>query len=396
MSRDYVDEGNEYADEGTAAHYLAQVCLEAGTDAADFLAHYVHVSPDGECELDGRPTLDEGRGFEVTEDFAGFVQVYVDAVRTRAPTQEYEVKLDLSAALAQPDQFGTADTVVQDFDTLTLEVHDLKFGRGVQVFAEKNEQLMLYAAGAALRYEPLADWQKFKVFIHQPRMGHTDSYEFGRDELIEFVRKARQAGGEALEWMGAERIPKNVLEPGEKQCKWCPANGACPAYATWVEETTISHFDDVSGQPIEHYAHLMDEEALATALERAGAVENWLKAVRAEALRRALEGKELPRFKLVAGRAGARKWINEDEALKVLKRARLKNDEVYDLKLISPTKAEKLLAKEKPRVWKKVSALVTQSEGGLSLAPEEDKRPAQKAPRAVAEDFDDLVGGDAG
>lgn len=397
MSRDYVDESSEYADEGTAAHYLGQVCLEAGIDTAAFLRQWVRVSPDGECELLEEPIpMDTFRTFEVTEEFAGFVQVYVDAVRTRSPAQEYEVKLDLSAALAHPDQFGTADTVVQDFDTLTLEVHDLKFGRGVQVFAEKNEQLMLYAAGAALRYEPVADWQKFRVFIHQPRLNHQDDYEFGREELVEFVRKARQAGSEAMKWLDAERIPRGVLEPGEKQCKWCPANGACPAYAEWVEETTISHFDDVSGEPIEHYAHLMDEADLAVALERAAAVENWLKAVRGEALRRALEGKTLPRFKLVAGRAGARKWADEDEAIKAFKRARLKKDEMYDLKLISPTKAEKMLAKDKPRVWKKIQTLVTQSEGGLSLAPEDDKRPAQKAPRAVADDFDDLVGGDVG
>ncbi|MBW8463523.1 MAG: DUF2800 domain-containing protein, partial [Acidovorax sp.] len=43
-----------------------------------------------------------------------------------------------------------------------------------------------------------------------------------------------------------------------------------------------------------------------------------------------------------------------------------------------------------PRQWPKVVALITQSEGKPSVAPESDKRPAL-AIAAVVEDFDDVA-----
>lgn len=390
-------ETNEYADEGTAAHFLAEQCLREGVDAAGFIGQAITVETSGDTYWSAdRTPMEEGgpedyREFTVDAEFAGHVQTYVDAVRVRGGAQEYEVRVDLSAALNVPDQFGTADAVVMDFETDTLEVHDLKFGRGVRVDALDNEQLMLYMLGAALRYEAVGDWRKFRVFIHQPRLGHLDDFEFDRTRLTEFAREARSKAAEAMKWLDAERIPTGVLSPSEKACQWCAVRGACSARAQFIQDSVIDHFDDVSGAPIEKYAHLMDEAELASALGMADTVENWVKAVRGEALRRALEGKELPAFKLVAGRAGPRKWVDEAEAERLMRRARLKQDEMFEKKLVTPTKAERLLA-EKPRVWTKLNQLVTQSEGSLSLAPETDKRPAQKPPVAVADDFDDLVG----
>jgi hypothetical protein len=75
---------------------------------------------------------------------------------------------------------------------------------------------------------------------------------------------------------------------------------------------------------------------------------------------------------------------------------RLKQEQMYNFKLISPTQADKLLAKESPRRWKKVEALITQRDGSPSVAPESDKRPALViAPpsddfEVVTEEGDDL------
>lgn len=57
---------------------------------------------------------------------------------------------------------------------------------------------------------------------------------------------------------------------------------------------------------------------------------------------------------------------------------RLKQEEMYDFKVISPTTAEKL-AKDKvigARQWPKLQALITQTDGKLHVAPESDKREA--------------------
>ena len=123
-------------------------------------------------------------------------------------------------------------------------------------------------------------------------------------------------------------------------------------------------------------------------------VEQWCKAVRAEVESRLLQGQEVPGYKLVQGKRGARAWTSAEEAEAILKSMRLKQDEMYDLKLISPTTAEKVL-KESPKRWNRIAPLISQSEGKPSVAPESDKRPALVL-GAVEDDFeqvtDDLVG----
>lgn len=119
-----------------------------------------------------------------------------------------------------------------------------------------------------------------------------------------------------------------------------------------------------------------------------GLIEDWCKAVRAETERQLLAGDEVPGFKLVLGKAGARAWKDAEEAEKQLKTMRLKVEEMYDLKLISPTSAEKL-AKAKvlgPRQWTKLQPLIGRSDPKPSVAPAADKRDAY-VPAPVADDF---------
>ncbi|RYF45629.1 MAG: DUF2800 domain-containing protein, partial [Comamonadaceae bacterium] len=106
---------------------------------------------------------------------------------------------------------------------------------------------------------------------------------------------------------------------------------------------------------------------------------------------RLLAGQPVPGFKLVQGKKGNRQWTSKEEAEALLKAMRVKHDQMYDYTVISPTTAEKLAKAEVigPRQWPKVVALITQSEGKPSVAPESDKRPAL-AIAAAAEDFDDV------
>jgi len=127
-------------------------------------------------------------------------------------------------------------------------------------------------------------------------------------------------------------------------------------------------------------ADLADETAfdLAWAMSKVDLIEGWCKAVRGEVERRLLEGKEVEGYKLVQGRRGPRAWANPEEAEAVLKAMRLKQEVMYDFKLISPTTADKLAKAGTigKRQWPKVEALITQADGGPSVAPVSDKRPA--------------------
>jgi hypothetical protein len=137
-------------------------------------------------------------------------------------------------------------------------------------------------------------------------------------------------------------------------------------------DLTIDEYDDVS-----------------TMLASVPLIEDWCKAVRAEAERRLLAGTPVAGYKLVRGKAGARQWSDKTEAEAALKAMRLRQDEMYSMSVISPTQAEKLLAKDSPKRWSKLQHLVVQSEGGLSVAPESDKRQAV-AIEPVADAFADM------
>jgi hypothetical protein len=158
------------------------------------------------------------------------------------------------------------------------------------------------------------------------------------------------------------------LEPGESQCRWCRAKATCPALAQRVTD----EFEAVPAPNAETDARL------AQAMGNVELIEGWCKAVRAETERRLLAGQPVPGFKLVEGRRGARKWADEKEVEAALKSMRLRDDQMYDFSLISPTSAEKLhkTGTIGPRQWPKLADLITQSDGKPSVAPESDKRPA--------------------
>jgi hypothetical protein len=120
-------------------------------------------------------------------------------------------------------------------------------------------------------------------------------------------------------------------------------------------------------------------------------MEMFCKAVRAETERRLFAGTEVPGFKLVEGKRGNRAWVNAEEAELQLKGMRLKTEQMYDLKLISPTTAEKLAKAGVigPRQWKKLQEQYAQSQGKPSVAPANDKRPALTV-AATTDDFDVL------
>jgi hypothetical protein len=136
----------------------------------------------------------------------------------------------------------------------------------------------------------------------------------------------------------------------------------------------------------------MGTNYLAHCMAAVGLVEDWCKGIRARVERELLAGNQVDGWKLVQGRKGARKWSSEDEAEQTLRRMKLKVEDMYDLKLISPTTAEKLSKAGTigPRQWPQLQALITQSEGGLSVAPASDKRPAAN-PVASADAFEAIA-----
>lgn len=382
------DDSSEYADEGTAAHELAKWCLEDGTDTAAFIGRII--------------TVESGREFEVDDEMAGFVQTYVDGVRERVEAYKLagatvemfvEQRLSIEHITGEKGAKGTSDCVLiacfADGHT-EICVIDLKYGRGVAVDATNNYQGLMYAAAAVEEHSDFYSFRTVLIVIHQPRLSEKPSeWSLPIADLVDFVEKtAKPAAEQAMLYVESVDFAPLTLSdfnPGEKQCKFCKAKAVCPALAAHVEETIGAEFEHIPMSTLGAAVHLLDNERLGVIYESLDLIDGWMKAVRGRIEVELLAGNAVPGVKLVAGRKGARKWSSTDEAEALLKSMRLKQDEMYTFKVISPTQAEKLLAKESPRRWKKAEALVTQADGKPSVAPEHDKRPALVIEPAVDE-----------
>ena len=388
MEKPFPNTSSAYADEGTAAHEVAQMCLEQGQDASAFAGRIITVAR-------GEGAQRTERKFTVDEEMVEHVQRYVDIVRGLGGELMVEQRVDFSRWIGVDGSFGTSDAVVIWPDQREVAIIDLKYGRGVAVSAEENEQEMLYACGTldllALAYDVEDDWQ-VRLMIVQPRIGNVSEWTLTVAQLKDFAARASVAARHAMHQFEGKAEPK--LTPGEKQCRFCRAKAVCPALAAEVRDVvsagaaTADDFSDLT--QVEAAVTAADtDEWLSGAMQKVDLVEQWCKAVRAETERRLLAGQEVPGFKLVQGKRGARAWVNPEQAEEALKAMRLKVEQMYDMKLISPTTAEKLhkAGAIGPRQWAKVQELYAQSEGSAHVAPASDKRPALSL-SATADDFD--------
>lgn len=369
-----VDTGSVYANEGTAAHTLAAACLEGNRAAESFLGEAISVGDDT---------------FVVDRGMADYVQDYVNLVLSEAEGCELlvERRVPIGHITREEGAGGTADAIVVDTANRRIKVIDLKYGMGVKVDAVDNTQLQMYALGALDAYGVVGDFDEIVMFIHQPRLNHVSEFHIPVHVLEDFRRTVAAAADRAH--LAANALPQDLadfLRPGPSQCRWCKAKAKCPALRDDVVETvgaaSVSDFADFVAADVDNDT---GDNYLSVAMGKVAMVEDWCKAVRAEVERRLLAGADVPGYKIVEGRRGARKWADEEEAERLLKSFRLKQDDMYERKLITPAKAEKLL-KENPTRWSKVAELVTQSAGKPSVAHATDKR-SEMTVTSAGDDF---------
>lgn len=389
LEADFPDTSSVYADEGTAAHTLASWVLEDGLPADAYIGGEIEV---GE------------RAFTVTDDMAAYVQDYAKLVRDYAEggTLMVEQRVPVGHLTGEEGAGGTSDAVIVKGNELI--VVDLKYGMGVKVDADSNPQLQMYALGALEEFGVLADFDTVTMVIHMPRLNYVGEWSIPVAQLLSFGEEVRSAAQNVFDVTAGAAATGRVqymhegidetsraLNPGEKQCRFCKAKAVCPALRAEVADivhdtATLDDFADL-------LPHKPDsttgDNYLSIAMSKVGLVEDWCKAIRAEVERRLLAGKTVDGYKLVEGKRGNRKWADPVAVENVFKSFRLRQDEMYDLSLISPTTAEKLL-KSNPKRWAKVQEHITQNEGKPSVASAADKRPALDV-QSVADDFRDFM-----
>lgn len=425
------DTSSTASDDGTAMHEVASWCLAprpldvSASDAPPtnphaYVGRLITVSGLGEPK----------RTVEFTEAMADLVQPYVDDILRRAVAPgvalRVEDRVSFARYLGVDDAYGTADAVLVLTKQRELQVHDFKSGFHF-VNVKRNPQLMLYALGVYDTAVLVHEIDTITLFIHQPRL-HDEpaSWSCTVAELMAFADEAKRAAHackaamHCVEGSGVDsaRFAEEYLRPGDEQCRFCKAKPTCPALRGQVAQAVACTDDfevlDPQADPVATQTSVqaavnalpvLDGAQVGRLMQMSDLVELWLKAVRGEVERRLLAGQQVPGFKLVQGKKGPRKWTDAAAAEEMLKTFRLKTEEMYELRVISPTAAEKLApafgkdGKAKPpkegapapligpRQWPKLQALITQSPGSPSVTTADDPRPALEM-TPPADDFE--------
>lgn len=337
-----VRRASEYADEGTAAHALAEMCIRNKELTSD--AHIGEI-------VEGQP---------VTENMAEAVNVYLQShYLDSQPGDEIDIEVRFSLNEIHTGLFGTADRVRYRPSDQSLRITDYKHGAGVPVEVEDNPQLLYYGVGGALGLHNRGI-RVLQLEIVQPRCPHPGGpvrlWEISIVDLVEFAEELRQA---AL----ATEDPNAPLHPGE-HCRWCPAAGFCPELSKRALQLATHEFG-----PALHY----EPGELSEALENVSMVEQWVKSVKEFAYSEAQAGRIAPGFKLVEKRA-TRKFRDDWKAIQELRKFGLAEEQIFDpATLKSVAQIEKAYGKKN---MKALEDLIVAESSGTTLAPLTDRRPA--------------------
>lgn len=308
LCKDLPDKTGIYASEGSAAHELAENCLSKGE------------SP---FERIGEQLVADKIVFDITEEMAHGVNVYLDAVRSKAEEAsqpiQIEQKVSLEYLTKTKDLGGTVDALFADIVLEnTLYVYDFKYGKGIVVEVIHNPQLMIYALGALGKYlnkDGRTPIDFIEMGIVQPRAPHADGP----------VRTYTMAVEDLLEWADNTLLPAVTatyeLDPSfcsGDHCRWCKAKreSCCPILNQSIYALAEQTFPDIIEEKLPAPAE-MDLETLAKVMEGGSIIKSWYESVLEHAHERAVSGDKIPGRKLIK-QEGNRVWIAPETVEKTM------------------------------------------------------------------------------
>lgn len=344
----FQEEESPYAAEGSAGHALAEHLIKK------------HLK-----QQTRRPVSDYYSDdlLEAVDDYVSFVIGEIEEAKRQCadPVFSVEQKVDISDYV--PDCFGTADMVIVT-DKL-VHIIDLKLGKGVPVYAEKNPQLMIYGLGVLESAEMLFTVEMVRLTIFQPRLSNSSTWEITPEELKAWGDEVLRPAGELALKGGGD------LRAGS-WCRFCKARFTCRQRAEENLKLAQMEFKEPA---------LLTDEEIAEVLKQADELSKWAADVYAYAQDQAIaHHKQWKGFKLVMGKSN-RKYTSEEEVAAAAKAAGY--TDIYKHTLIGITDMERLMGKKEfARI---LGALVYKPAGKITLVPESDKREAIQTLTAEAD-----------
>lgn len=368
-----------YAAEGTVAHKIAEHFLHNGVLTVCAKDHPLcgTVQEQGDFKVKVTPEMVEGANLYAETIFKDMVENGLLDIRylrdARVTSSHPAVKpflnIEKQFCIASIDKelFGTNDaSVLVPFKKLT--VYDYKYGAGIAVNPDHNEQLMFYALGVAEEYGGVDEVcvEEIELVIVQPRATHNDGHvrrwSCAPDILKMYAERLRNG-------VQATRVSNPEYKAG-KWCRFCPAKRICGAVRDEINATAQMDFAPVAspqyGVSPKRVADLTTDE-LSNILSKLPMVEDWIKEIKEHSLGMLMRGEKIPGYKCVQKRAN-RAWICEQTVADEF--SIMYGNEIWtERKLKSPAQLEKIVGKDA------VKDFVTIPDGGYTVAKDSDKRP---------------------
>jgi len=346
----YPNQDTDFTREGTLAHEVAEATAR------------------GEIFS---PGVDDEIIPGITPEMYECAQGYRDYIQEQIKGDEAVILLEQRVDFSPwvPDGFGTCDCIILQGDTMI--VIDYKYGVGVPVSAIDNPQMKLYALGALNDFGFVYDVKKFEMHIYQPRINNVSVDKGTVEELISW----------------ADSTVKSIAEKAAKgegdfcagsHCKFCPHAGKC-------RELTKTCTDFVETHDLRVAIPKLAPHEITEVLAMEPVIALWLKRVKEQALTAMLNGEDIPGYKVVEGKLGNRKWVDELKVANALNVAGYNREDYTETKLLSPSQMDKAIGKKK--VAELLDELIERAPGAPQIAPESDKRPVYDRLAEAQNDF---------
>ena len=348
LCEQFPDKSSEYMEEGTFAHSMAEQILRYNNGEITKRQLNAKMKKMQENKYYSKELE------EYISSYASIVWEQVNEARAACPDAFalFEQRVDFSKYV--PDGFGTADVTIIADDT--LQVIDLKYGKGVEVSAVGNPQLRLYGLGAYIEHSLLYDIRKIKLTIIQPRINNLSTEEISVEDLTKWAEDyVRPRAALAVEGKGDLCVGDH--------CRFCKAFAVCRAQKEYQMEIAKMDFADPD---------LLDDEEISDVLSRVDGLVKWAESVKDYAFHMALdEHVKFDGWKLVEGRSN-RKYKDTDKIEDILTKEGY-TDIFKPKELKGITEMTKLLGSK--TFDDLLKDYIIKPPGKPVLVPESDKRP---------------------
>lgn len=356
------EQPSEYASEGTTAHTLGEAKIRLALKEYTRAKYHKAIK-----DLDITEEMED-----CTDSYRDFVFESFGEMKRETEDTELFLEQRLTFSDYVPEGFGTGDCII--INNEHLHIIDLKYGKGVRVEAKDNPQLRLYALGVLETYGFLYEFQDVKMTIYQPRLDHIDSEVLSIAEL--------QAWGASIKPTAEKAFAGSEECNAGSHCDsgFCKARPFCRAYSEKKLEMTRFEF----AKP-----NTLTMEEISDILEEAEALSKWATIIKDYVLSKAINGDEIPGYKLVEGRSN--RVFNVDDTLiaNQLICQGYNDDDIWPRKLLPLGQIEKYLGKK--TFQELLGNFVEKPQGKPVLVPITDARPAINSTESAVEDFKDTI-----